>query len=194
MAPSPILTPAPTEAPTTGEPSPSPTLLPTPTPTANPTPVPTSDQSSGNEVVTRINTGGFEHVDGNGQRWIADQYNNGNGRMVSAPSWLPWLYQSARESPKRKGLVYEIPVPTPGLYRVVLHFAEFQNQNPGKRIMTILCEGVVVRTDYDVAAAVGILEIDTIEFTEQITDGAVSVAFVSQTGWISINGIEVYHA
>ena len=193
MTPSSIPTPVPTPAPTTGEPSPSPTLLPTPAPTPNPTPVPTSDQISGNEVVTRINTGGSEHVDGNGHRWIADQYSNGKGRTVGLPSWLPWLYQSARESPKRKGaLVYEIPVPTPGLYRVVLHFAEFQTQSPGERIMKILCEGVVVRTDYDVTAAVGLL--DTVEFTELITDGAASVAFVSQAGWVSINGIEVYHA
>ena len=130
-----------------------------------------------------------------GRHWLADQYSNGKGKTVNGGEWLPWLYQSARESPKRKGaLVYEIPVPTPGPYRMVLHFAEIQDQNPGQRVLKISCEGVPVRTDYDAAAAVGLTEVDTIEFTEQIADGAVSVSFEAETGKNSINGIEVYHA
>ncbi len=137
------------------------------------------------EVVARINCGGSDYTDPNGNLWIADTYYNG-GR-VATPSTNPisgtsmdLLYQTERyDHPAGVEMSYNIPIPEDGLYRILLHFAEISpfQASIGARLFDVEIEGNLILDDYDIFAVAGFEHAHIRQFEMNVT-GALNIQFL----------------
>jgi hypothetical protein len=150
-----------------------------------------------------VNNGGAAYTDQAGDAWAADQayspgswgYVNSSGAATTqsaiAGTADDLLYQTAR-----RGLVeYRFDGLPAGTYQVDLRFAEIQGKRRDKRIFDVIVEGGLVLPAHDIAAEVGALAADDHTFFLAVTDGQLSVRFVTRSGFgvPLINAMRVTH-
>lgn len=133
----------------------------------------------------RIDAGSsIAYTDSLGLVWAADQKYDAR----NAPTW-GWLdgaagsvasggdpfedarlYQTWREKSSPGPLKYQADV-LPGVYRVTLHFADFQATKAGDRVMQVTLEGQQVESALDIYALVGAAQPLARVYTVTVTDG-----------------------
>ena len=152
----------------------------------------------------RINAGGAQYTDTNGDVWEADNYFlNGTVYPTNNPIAEPiadtlddFLYQTERYGGEITPLNYAIPVPGDGQYTVNLLMAEIYigNINPnlgvGDRIFDVSIEGNVVLDDYDLFADQGTLDAVIHSFDVSVT-GTLDISVSASVDNGKISAIEV---
>lgn len=134
-------------------------------------------------VVYRVNSGGPAYTDSFGNTWSADAFFN-TGKIFAKASTVSgttdsFLYEDERYDPSSDpDLVYSFPV-TSGVHNVRLYFAEIYvgNKNPGDRIFHVDIEGARHLSNFDIAAEVGFRHALIKDFTVDVTDGSLDIAF-----------------
>lgn len=98
----------------------------------------------------RINSGGDEYIDAQGNTWQADQYFDGGNLFSTSASIFQTdddaLYQTERWA---TDLSYDIPIEN-GAYEVNLHFAEIFFDDFGQRIFDVTLEDQLIEDDLDI--------------------------------------------
>lgn len=143
-------------------------------------------------AVYRLNAGGGALTNSIGA-FAADQYftggNTATTSMAIAGTNDDALYQSERVGT----FTYALPVSN-GQYQVILHFAETYWGNTGQRVFDVALEGTRVLTNYDIYRKAGYATATTETFTATITDGVLTLDFLSGTGGVNdpkVDAIEV---
>ncbi|MCA9254787.1 MAG: hypothetical protein KDA33_04085, partial [Phycisphaerales bacterium] len=134
------------------------------------------------QVVYRINAGGPDYLDSEGQLWRSDAalgyFNVGESFAVDESveidgTDLDAVYRSHRydSSLANPEMTYSFPV-APGFYSVRLLFAETYWGFEGRRRFGVEIEGEIVLVDYDIVGLTGGKFVaDTQQFVTQILDG-----------------------
>jgi hypothetical protein len=135
----------------------------------------------------RVNSGGGNYVDTNGNQWSADRayspgswgYLGGSSYAESAPIGSTaddFLYQSERYG----NFTYLFDVPN-GTYDVTLHFAEIYWNAPNKRLFNVRIEGGVLGLDrYDIYAINGKNNAISMTFSDvKVADGQLKIEFAT---------------
>ena len=145
----------------------------------------------------RINAGGPEYTDPNGNVWIADEYyNTGESFSTVSPiagTDLDFIYQTDRwDNFGGEELSYAIPVDN-GTYTIRLHFAEIYQDaaQVGVRQFNVTVEGQT-QSNIDLFATAGYLTATSLDFIATINDGIVNIDFEHVLENPKINGIEIY--
>jgi hypothetical protein len=147
-------------------------------------------------TIIRIDAGAMTAYTGvDGKVWSLDQYFVGGGRR-NDPNTLQIantdddpLYRTDRHGLNG----YAIPVPN-GTYQVTLYFAETADwvNGPDQRVFDVTLEGTTVLSNFDVfAQAGGKYSAITKTFTVAVSDGKMSIGFLSKKGTPFIKAIEV---
>lgn len=141
--------------------------------------------------------GGAEaFTDPSGMAWEIDMYGTGgtygnvsNSIQNALDNTLGTteqnLYRSYRVGEE---LHYAIPVPVNGEYKVILHFAETDEEykisdtpEPKQRMFTVMAEGSNLVSNFDIANEAGDINMAiTREFTINVTDGVLNLEFLGQ--------------
>ncbi|RMD96954.1 MAG: choice-of-anchor D domain-containing protein, partial [Calditrichaeota bacterium] len=140
----------------------------------------------------RINAGGSDFTDSNGDLFVADKAfvagdfgHDGNGKTFSFTDPIggttdDGLYQTMRGG--NTTFAYLFDVPASGNYDVTLYFTEPQFTAAGQRELDVLAEGTVVLDNLDIfAASGGQFQALTETFTVNVTDGQLNLEFVPVT-------------
>jgi len=136
--------------------------------------------------IARINAGGGSYVDSLGKMWSPDQnfvgtsYTYGISQVIAGTNDSP-LYQNERSGINSSSFAYEIPVTTPGIYNVNLHFAELYWQQTGQRIFDVDIEGQSFLNDFDILLEGGAKTALTKSTRLAVTDGSLSINFEATT-------------
>lgn len=133
------------------------------------------------QTTIRINAGGNDYTDSNGNLWSKDYgYNTGKTSTINNPisnTVDDKLYQSERyDLPSNPELSYDISVPN-GEYEVTLHFAEVWSTAFGKnkRVFDVYLENDLKLDNLDIYKEVGANKVLKKTFTVQVTDGKVDI-------------------
>jgi PKD repeat protein/N-acetylneuraminic acid mutarotase len=154
----------------------------------------------GQTVLHRINAGGPDHLDTEGQLWLSDEhYNTGSvywtGSPIAGADGNQWIYQTERwDPPSDPELQYALPVAvTPATYRVRLHFADIYEgtHQVGGRIFGVEMEGETVLGGLDIFAQVGGFAALVVETDVAVGDGVLDILFRHETENPKISAIEV---
>jgi hypothetical protein len=157
------------------------------TPIPSPTPIPTASTGA-----IRINVGGSQYKDTQGQVWSADKYFTGGKTATTtqaiADTTLDPLYQSERYA---QSLSYDIPV-TNGTYDIGLALAEIYFNAAGERIFDITVEGKLIRDDLDIYAQAGNYKALNVLLEDVVVkDGVLDIDLKSSVNNAKLAAIEV---
>jgi hypothetical protein len=140
-----------------------------------------------NLYLLRVESGDGGYLDSRGLTWDKEQkwdniwgYSDGTNKSSDKPvsgTEDDRLYESWRDDPKE----YRFSVPN-GTYRVTLHFAEFEADKPGERVMRISMEDAVVESALDVFAEVGRYAALEKFYPVVVTDGQLNIGFARSSG------------
>ena len=146
-------------------------------------------------IPARINGGGPELVDGNGNLWVNDTAFTSNGAVyigthTTSGTDIPEVYKSQRASVV--DLVYALPVDN-GSYLVRLHFVESYVKMfvVGGRVFDVGIEGNKVVDDLDIFATVGSYAAHVEEIHVDVDDGMMNIVFSTEVQGARIDGIEI---
>ncbi|MBZ8181001.1 malectin domain-containing carbohydrate-binding protein [Oscillatoria salina] len=139
----------------------------------------------------RINVGGGEYTDSNGNLWAADSfYANGKtysiGRNISGTN-DDVLYQSERYA---KNLAYDIPVDN-GDYQIKLHFAEIYWNASNKRVFDTYIEDQLILNDLDLYDIAGADTAYIYQSDVTVNDGQLDLDFSTLTDNAKLSAIEL---
>jgi len=152
--------------------------------------------------VRRVNAGGPAFTDATNQTWSADQeyvpgaqwwYDYGQARTQSNPidnTTDDALFQSSRVGAGE----YRFEVPSTGVYRVNLYFAETEHTAAGRRVFDVTIENNLVIDNLDLVATVGPSVATSYTFDSEVMDGRLTIKFVVVAGEPMISAIEVNSA
>ncbi|MFK8185221.1 MAG: malectin domain-containing carbohydrate-binding protein [Phormidesmis sp.] len=140
----------------------------------------------------RVNSGGEQYTDREGNVWLADTYfddgwtSSRNNSIQGTPD--DPLYQSERYA---RTLDYSVPVAN-GTYSVNLLFAETYWSDAGKRIFDVSVEGRSVAENLDLYQEVGKFQAfnQTIN-NVTVTDGTLDIALDSDENYAKLSGFEI---
>jgi len=136
--------------------------------------------------------------DSDGQLWLSDRFYVGGRRGQVSPS--PQTTNRSIYSSDRIGSFrYDIPVVSPGNYRVTLFFFEpwfgkhdLVNGGPGSRVFDVSCNGNLILKNFDIMAEGGtnpvVKTFDNIQPTAQ---GRIVLSFLPVVNYPEVNAIEV---
>ena len=156
---------------------------------------PVQVQTTSTEI--RINCGGGQYTDTDGNVWSADTgYNTGNVSSTSAAignTVDDTLYQTERwDSSSAPEMTYSFSVPN-GDYLVKLHFAEIYEDAAfvGGRVFDVEIEGVLVLDNLDIFSEVGfnVALIKTMNAT--VSDGQIDIVFRHMVEDPKVSAIEI---
>ena len=141
----------------------------------------------------RINCGGPNFTDPQGQIWIADTgFSAGTSFSTGAAisnTTTPALYQT--EHYNSGTFQYQFSVPN-GSYSVNLKFAEIFFTQSGRRKFNVLLNGQQVLSNFDVFAAAGGINIAVDRaFPVTVNNGQITIQFVAVVDNPKINAIEI---
>lgn len=144
--------------------------------------------------VKRINAGGSEYIDPEGNVWEADTYYSESGTpfvtdAAIAGTKFDSLFQSEIYGPD---VVYNIPLPL-GEYSITLHWAEIYFTTVGARVFNVFIQGALVAENLDIVEAAGrALKAYSITETDvAINDGILTIELVAVTQNAKISAIEI---
>ncbi len=146
----------------------------------------------------RITASPFAIKDAANQTWLSDRYFSGGRRTLfpdSSKTTNHGIYGYSRIGSSR----YDIPVVSPGIYRVTLYFSEpwFGEHNSGiggagSRIFNVSCNGRMILENFDIMAEGRtnpvIKTFDNIQATAQ---GKIELSFIPVVNYPLVNAIEV---
>jgi hypothetical protein len=139
----------------------------------------------------RINVGGSEYTDGNGNIWSADTgYSSGHLAQTGAAiagTADDTLYQYIRWSDSANPVQYRFDLPN-GNYQVRLHFNEIWSTGPGARLFDVRMEGALVWDDVDIYGQATALMLSA---PVTVADGELNIEFVHQLDNPHVCAIEV---
>ena len=143
----------------------------------------------------RINAGGSEYTDGNGQVWSADMgYSSGHLAQTNAEiagTTDDTLYQSIRWSDSSNPVQYRLPVSN-GNHQVTLQFNEIWSTSAGARLFDVKMEGSLVLDDVDIyAQAGGQNKALVLSVPVTVMDGELNIEFIHQVDNPHVSAIEV---
>jgi len=137
-----------------------------------------------------VNSGGAQYASPQGITYLADgRYSGGNvGTTASTISGTTegTLYKSERYG----NFSYSIPVAN-GSYSVTLKFAEFYFTAAGKRVFNVTVNGQTVVSDLDIFAKVGKNVAYDVAVPVNVTNGAISINFISKVNNAKVSAIKV---
>lgn len=143
-----------------------------------------------------INAGSTSsYTDTLGNTWVADTDFSGGTKYTAVSGTTvtgtpdPTLYLTQRYG----AFSYSIPEAA-GSYQVTLKFAEVAKTGVGTRVFSVQAEGATVLSNLDVFAEVGENVADDKTFTVPVTDGALTLDFVTGVQNPMVEGIEVVPA
>ena len=153
---------------------------------------------SENLLPVRITASPFSITDSANQLWLSDRYFRG-GRRGQAPASAKTTNGGIYSYDRIGSFRYDIPVVSPGKYRVTLFFSEpwFGKQNlvsggPGSRIFDVSCNGSMILKNFDIMAEGGsnpvVKRFDNIPATNQ---GKIELSFMPVVNYPEVNAIEV---
>ena len=154
---------------------------------------------SGNLLPVRITASPYAITDSANQRWLSDRYFRG-GRRGQIPDSVKTTNRGIYSYDRIGSFRYDIPVATPGKYRVTLFFSEpwFGKRNlvsggPGSRIFDVSCNGSMILKNFDIMAEGGsnpvVKKFDNIPATAQ---GKIELSFMPVVNYPEVNAIEVF--
>lgn len=156
------------------------TTLPAATDPAPTDPAP-SEPSVG-AALYRVNAGGGQYTDSEGNIWEADSYFD-SGKPFALPGTAialtqdDELFESERwDPPSGNPLKYEFNVDN-GSYEIHLGFAEVYGLVTGQRVFNVIIEGETVLANHDIYAAVGANAADVEIVATDVTDGKLTILF-----------------
>jgi cysteine-rich repeat protein len=144
-----------------------------------------------------INVGGPDFNDFQGHTWFTDAPFVNGGRTATSNTSIQYteldpLFQSRRYGPADGSpLVFELPVPDMGPYRVRLYFAELDGLIRGQRIFDVIVEEAVRLEDLDVYRSAGPAKAHIRETYVNVDDGLLTVRLEPQLREAMICGIQV---
>lgn len=140
----------------------------------------------------RINAGGPDYTDSQGQLWSADKaWIGGSVYSVTSPivgTTTPALYQTERYGTFQ----YQLTVPN-GDYTVKLKFAELYFTVPAQRLFHVKINGTQVLTNFDVVAAAGrgLKAVDK-TFPVTVSDSQILIELIPVLSTPTLNAIEIF--
>ena len=138
----------------------------------------------------RVNCGGPQVTDGNGNVWVAGGEQNFTMSNVSiSGTATPSLYQS--EAWSTGMLQYQYTVPN-GSFTVKLKFAEFYLTQLGQRTFNIVVNGATFYSSFDIFASVGGMAADDVSIPMVVNNGQITIQLVPVTGRAKLNAIEIF--
>ena len=142
------------------------------------------------QSIYRLNSGGLQYTDGQGNVYGADQYfSGGSPATISNPiggTVDDVLYQSERFG----NFSYTLPLAS-GNYTVVLRFAEIYWDQAGKRVFDVWIEGKRVIQNLDIFARVGKNRAHDVTLPVSVTDGVLNIEFRSLVDNAKVSAIHV---
>ncbi len=146
----------------------------------------------------RITASPFATVDSANQVWLSDRYFIG-GRRSQPPDPTKTSSHDITGYARVGSSRYNIPVVSPGKYRVVLYFSEpwfgthdLVRGGPGSRIFNVVCNGNTILKNFDIMAEGGatpvVKRFDNIEATAK---GRIELSFIPVVNYPVVNAIEV---
>jgi hypothetical protein len=153
-------------------------------------------------IESGLSVGGGEYTDPNGVVYSADQaYVSGSFGYIATDGGTATytediagttddaLYQSVRAG---SAFSYLFDNMASGKYEVTLHFMEPYWSSAGQRLFNVAIEGTQVLTDFDIFAAAGGQFVAYSEtFAVDVTDGQLSIDFVSVLRFAMVSGITI---
>jgi chitodextrinase len=165
----------------------------------------TDDGGTGPEPpsgIIRVNAGGGEYTDGDGNLWSADTGFN-TGKVSSAGVGVDiagttddTLYERQRfDQPAAPELIYAFPVAN-GDYTLNLLFSENWNGawSAGARVFSVQAEGATVIDGLDIFAEAGATTALVKSVPVSVTDGVLDIAFIRQVENPIVAAIEIVPA
>jgi len=154
--------------------------------------------NSENLLPVRITASPFPIVDSADQVWLSDRYFLG-GRRGQPPDPSKTSKHDITGYARIGSFRYNIPVVSPGKYRVTLFFSEpwfgkhdLVRGGPGSRIFNVSCNGSIILKNFDIMAEGGtnpaIKKFDNIEPTAR---GRIELSFTPVVNYPIVNAIEV---
>ncbi|HEX9973417.1 MAG TPA: malectin domain-containing carbohydrate-binding protein, partial [bacterium] len=142
----------------------------------------------------RINCGGSDYLDQNKHSWLDDMLFFG-GKLTTCQESIAntvddRLYQTARSGMTK----YEFPIQKNGLYKITLHFAEFQHQSARKRIFDVKIEDHFMLENFDIFAQAGGFSALVKSANIEVTDNQLDISFLSKVGEPCISAIEIFQS
>ncbi len=158
--------------------------------------------SAGTKAPYRVNCGGNDYYDAQGNAWETDRHfigGSANATLVKiAGTQNQPLYNDERVNDPAKAPLQYIFDLVPGDYTVRLHFAEPWDADKavGKRIFNVTLNGTVILDHFDIFAAAGFAKeiIKEAPLTIAGTGGQGIIAFQNVAGAAKIDAIEVLPA
>jgi hypothetical protein len=146
----------------------------------------------------RITASPFSITDSANQRWLSDRNFNGGRRTLfpdSSKSTNHGIYGYSRIGRFR----YDIPVVSPGKYRVTLYFSDpwfgkhnWGNGGPGSRIFNVSCNGKMILENFDILAEGGNEPVaKTFDNIPASAQGKIELSFIPVVNYPMVNAIEI---
>jgi|CZKF01.1.fsa_nt_gi hypothetical protein len=146
----------------------------------------------------RITTSPFSITDSANQRWLSDRYFRG-GRRGQVPNSIETLNRGIYSHDRIGSFRYDIPVVSPGKYRVTLYFSEpwfgehnLGNGGPGSRIFNVSCNGSLILKNFDILAEGGTNPVTkTFDNIPASAQGKIELSFIPVVNYPLVNAIEI---
>jgi hypothetical protein len=130
--------------------------------------------------------------------WLSDRYFSG-GRRSQAPDSAKTSVRDIYGYARIGSFHYDIPVVSPGKYRVTLYFSEpwFGERGgvsggPGSRIFDVSCNGSMIIKNFDIMAEGGINPVaKTFDNIEATALGKIELSFIPVVNYPEVSAIEV---
>lgn len=132
------------------------------------------------------------------QLWLSDRYYVG-GRRGQVPPTPETANRGIYSYDRIGSFRYEIPVVSPGSYRVTLFFFEpwfgkhdLVSGGPGSRIFDVSCNGSLIMKNFDIMAEGGTNPVaKTFDNIKPSAQGRIVLSFMSVVNYPEVNAIEV---
>ena len=137
-------------------------------------------------------------TDSANQLWLSDRYYSG-GRRGQVPNSTKAANLGIYSFDRIGRFRYDIPVASPGKYRVTLYFYEpwfgkhnWGNGGPGSRIFDVSCNGNMILKNFDIMAEGGINPVaKTFDNIQASTQGKIELSFMPVVNYPEVNAIEI---
>ena len=145
----------------------------------------------------RINCGGPDYTDVNGELWSADfLYNFGGIFSTTDPirnTNDPIIYQTERFDTGNPGPIYSLPLFADDDYLVNLYFADIYTgtETPGSRVFNVSLESLEILSYFDIDRAVGWETALIVSSLVRVSDGSLDIFVKSIVNFAKFSAIEV---
>jgi hypothetical protein len=146
----------------------------------------------------RIAAGPNSITDSANQLWLSDRYFIG-GRRGQVPNSTNTPNRGIYSYDRIGTFRYNIPVASPGSYRVRLFFYEpwfgqhnLVNGGPGSRIFDVSCNGNMILKNFDIMAEGGTSPVvKTFDNIQATAEGRIELSFMKVVNYPEVNAIEI---